>query len=299
LHVEAGFVGPVLRPLLIPRAALLPVLCRILIAAARQSPRRIKRIRTGHLDRIRIRQLHRLPAAALLPDTLARSNPLRGVGAGDGLGHRRWNAETAHTGNIGPLPTSPSGSRTSPNRCRGIEAATGLLFSLTMPFSTENHPNHQPPATLRPVQIVVGMLAFGCLAFSAFAAFQHLTGRVQPQPGPAQPMPLIWAVTGMGELVAWVVLRQGLLKQTRRTWETSSHDEAAVRRLVVAFTMFVIIRAALIEGWSLLGAMTFLISGIWSILAGPALGVFLLLITWPTETALRGFLSKATGGEVR
>ena len=146
------------------------------------------------------------------------------------------------------------------------------------------------------LQVIVAAMAMGCLMLCGFAGYQHLAGNA-PASTAGNQLLLAWLGLLPVQVVAWLVMREVLMKQAQQAWTQSKRDEAAIRGLLPRYVSYVIVRVAIIEGWALLGGTVFYLTGRWEVLAGPVLAVVLLLATMPTEAGLRGFFAKATGGE--
>jgi len=188
-----------------------------------------------------------------------------------------------------------------------------LPFMPATPLPPYRTGSRDVPPSLRVAQMMVGALAAGVLLFAGIVGLGPTLGIGPFAPAPPPPVPagppgaspatppllLMWAATGFGVLVMWLILRGVLLNQARRQWAGGPQDEAAGRQIVQAYVIRSILWAALLEGWGLFGCVTAMITGHVAVLAGPIAAVAAMLAAMPSPARLGAYVSKVTGRDVR
>ncbi len=161
--------------------------------------------------------------------------------------------------------------------------------------------------TLRRVHValIAGFLPLGGL-FVALGAVGE-----QPQIDAKSAMLLLAAclALGLGLLIAQALLRRAALNQARRALAAAAPDAAArLERarspgdsvsiqphpaIAQSFASQSIARAALAEGFALVGLVLFYLSHEWYALVIPTLGLAALLLLFPTQAKLDSFAAQA------
>jgi hypothetical protein len=137
-------------------------------------------------------------------------------------------------------------------------------------------------AMLRTMQIIIGALVGGVVAFSAVALIVHGQQRLEP---PADSMPQVSFVAvgfALAILAARALVVPAIAKSARN--KLASQSDVTTKQLVERFMLRTIIGAALLEGSALFFLVTFMIEGQWWTLAGGlVMAVLLALLQFPTR----------------
>lgn len=152
----------------------------------------------------------------------------------------------------------------------------------------------QSPGPLMVGKVLVGALMMGVgSATGVMFALVHFRQH-SPTPG----MEVLLLVTAgfwpISAAAAYVVGR-AMTAKARADWN-SSDGRGDETDLAQPYLGMVIVRAALVEGSGLLGAVTFLLTGNMLALIAPALSLAALGLLFPTEDKLQAFVRDVTGG---
>jgi len=154
-------------------------------------------------------------------------------------------------------------------------------------------PSHGPTGTIGTLKILVGALLMGLITATGVMFMLVQQGIHQPQPGLESlllVLAILWPVTAGASLL----IKGAMVKQARTRWEAEggSGDDNA---LFPHFMSMTIVRAALLEGPGLFGAVTYLMTGKPLALIAPALSIAALGLMFPTEEKFRELVRSVTG----
>lgn len=154
---------------------------------------------------------------------------------------------------------------------------------------------HLDTATrLRPVKVIIIAMAGSVLVLSVIALGLIQSGTAGPDRTLASFLLAALALLAVGELPAYLVIRQSIIARLRAKGGSSANDACVY--FVGPFTTLTIVGGAMTEGWGLCGAVVYLITGHPVALIGPALAALVLLaVLFPTEQRLRSFITNVTG----
>ncbi|MCP4654210.1 MAG: hypothetical protein GY856_02205 [bacterium] len=111
------------------------------------------------------------------------------------------------------------------------------------------------------------------------------------QPEPALPLLGALAALAVGELMAYIVLRQVFIKNQQRAWRSPLRDED----LLTPFTTLTIIGAGMAEALGLFGVAIFLLTGHPGGLAAAVVSLVLLLTQLGARDRFQAFVRSVTG----
>jgi hypothetical protein len=153
-------------------------------------------------------------------------------------------------------------------------------------------PNSTHPSLLATSKVLVAALMMGMLTMTGVMVVLVMQGMYQPQPGLEMllvVLAVLWpTTTGMS-----VIMKQMMIKQARAKWESSGGGEE--EDLMPSYQVTTIIRAALLEGPGLFGAITYMLTGNVLALIAPALSLAGLGLIFPSEDKFRDFARSVTG----
>ncbi len=147
----------------------------------------------------------------------------------------------------------------------------------------------RPPPTLKTLQIVVIALFMGMMTASGVFAMLHVTGSAKPSSAGLSPELLagILGALALGTATMMLIVPPALIRQGAARYRAQETDEGKQFVLMQTLSTSTIIRCAMVEGVGLFGAVAFFITGMWPLLAAPALAGLLILSFFPTEGKLR------------
>lgn len=149
---------------------------------------------------------------------------------------------------------------------------------------------------LRVLRIIIAAMSFGLLAFTVIATVLVVTGAIEIN---NELTSIFLAVLGMmaaGQLGAYFVVRQGILKSTREKVESQTQENQRELALVGGYAVLTIIGGAMVEGLGLFGAVIVLLTGRLEIVFAPGLAIVLLMmLVFPTKAKAAGFVTAVTG----
>ncbi|MBY0113432.1 MAG: hypothetical protein K2Y21_11460 [Phycisphaerales bacterium] len=164
-------------------------------------------------------------------------------------------------------------------------------------------PPTNTPGTINTLRILCFALCSSLALFSSLAvimtveakspAFQGGVLSTQAQ-SLGQTLLLVVAAVAVSSLAAWPVIRKAHAAQGRKMWRAAEPVEVKERKLFNGYATISIVRAAMIEGVGLLGAVTLFVSGNWLSLAAPALAVGMIVLTMPSQARYEAFLEEVT-----
>lgn len=166
-----------------------------------------------------------------------------------------------------------------------------------MPLPVSDTPIADPRQQLRAAQVASFVLAVAVLLAAIVVGGMVLGGHRSRPPGSVALFGPLLGVMGIGQIVVYVLLRSAHLKQTRSAWLASAQDAATAAQIASRFAILAIIRAALFEGWGLLGVVACLSTAELGLLFAPAGAALGILMTFPTTARFSAFLAKATRGQ--
>jgi hypothetical protein len=146
--------------------------------------------------------------------------------------------------------------------------------------------DNAPPAGVKPLRIIVLALMMGVLLASGTFAFVRSSGGA---PSPANPSLtpetclMILGATALGATMGVLVVPGVIIKQGGHRYRGAATPEEREHVLVQVLGTATVLRCALVEGVGLLGAVFFLLTGEWALLAAPALAALVLLSFFPTD----------------
>jgi hypothetical protein len=153
-------------------------------------------------------------------------------------------------------------------------------------------PNSTQPGLIATSKILVAALMMGLLTMTGVMVVLVMQGMYQPQPGLEIlliVLTVLWPTTaGMS-----FVMKGVMAKQARAKWDASGGGEE--EDLMPSYQATTIIRAALLEGPGLFGAITYLLTGNALALIAPALSLAGLGLIFPSEDKFRDFARSVTG----
>lgn len=149
---------------------------------------------------------------------------------------------------------------------------------------------------LRTLQVTVAGMCIGMLAFTVFATVSVLTDIFEIEYQPASLFLTVLGTMAVGELVAFLMLRQVMLKNIREQLEPQTQEGQRDRTLIRSYSTFTIIEGAMVEGLGLFGALIVLLTGRLEILVAPGLAIVLMImLVFPTKDKFAGFVTAVTG----
>jgi hypothetical protein len=153
-------------------------------------------------------------------------------------------------------------------------------------------PNHAPAGSIGTVKILVAALLMGLITATGVMFMLVQQGIHQPQRGMESlllVLAVLWPVTAGASLL----IKGAMMKQARTRWEAEGGGDDSA--LFPHFMSMTIVRAALLEGPGLFGAVTYLLTGNALALIAPALSIAGLGLMFPTEEKFRDFVRSVTG----
>lgn len=152
-------------------------------------------------------------------------------------------------------------------------------------------------ATLRTMQIIFVVLIVGLLTLSGLAIGLNLTR--PPELAQQAPQTLLLALVflAISELPAYFFIRRGALAKLQQAGDSGRARDREEQKMNAfrVYTALAFIAAAMTEGFGIFGGVVFLVSGMWPVLAAPALGILLLVLQIPTQGKFDQFNSTAEG----
>jgi hypothetical protein len=153
--------------------------------------------------------------------------------------------------------------------------------------------------TLLRLRVILAAMGGGIVALVA-VAISVVTGQAfRPDPGPATMLFPALGCMALGAIAAYVILRRQIVAGLRRVWQEQDPAERQPGNLIGHFQTLTVISAALAEGPSLIGAVIFLVTGIWAALFAPLLGLFVLSLLLPTRDRFERFAARVMEQEWR
>lgn len=148
---------------------------------------------------------------------------------------------------------------------------------------------------LQPLRLVVVAMAFGIVVLTVVASVLAAGGSMSLKPELAGPLGLALGVFVVVAAVAYTLVRNRMIAGLRQTYDEQSTPDDPATELAPRYVAITIIGAALAEGPSLLGGIVVLLTGQWTALVVPAVGVVVLALLLPTRDRFASFVSQATG----
>lgn len=145
---------------------------------------------------------------------------------------------------------------------------------------------------IRTIQVVLGALIAGLLAFSGVAAFVRSSSGALDSGASVEAFAFVVPVVFVSAGVVYFVLRRSLLASVRANREQAA--ELARQGIMPAeLQRLVILGAALAEGPGLLGAVAVLIGGSWFLLAAPLLAMLCIGSSMPSRERVESLLRES------
>ena len=154
-------------------------------------------------------------------------------------------------------------------------------------------PNEPIYQSLRPLQIMILAMMVGILAFAAVAVAVSRQFDHQADLGPL--LLLALAAVGLGELLAYSVLRRATINRLRKLVQADPAGQVQPTTLAPGLVTLRIIAAAMAEGFGLFGMVVFLVTGTAIALAAPVLALVILTRLVPTRDRISRFLAEVSG----
>ena len=154
--------------------------------------------------------------------------------------------------------------------------------------------NGKAPQQVRTLRIVILAMVVGMLALSVVA----LVVQSRIHVGDAQLTNVMLIVLGaliVLELPVYAIVRATKLGQLRAALQDRTLSDDIRAQLGVVYAGLTLVFAALFEGWGLLGAVSYLITGAWPALVAPAVAIIVLLFLLPSEDRCAQFVAGLTG----
>ncbi|MFO0859043.1 MAG: hypothetical protein U0570_00705 [Phycisphaerales bacterium] len=148
------------------------------------------------------------------------------------------------------------------------------------------------------LRLICFMLSAGMLMFAIVAIVIALekpgTFRQGPPRSPDWMFLVMTLATGIGALIIWTAARRFMLADARGQWSRPGDVALKERSIWGRFSSMAITRAALAEGFGLLGIVSLLVAGQWWGLAAPLIAIGIILATLPSQDRYEQFLEKVT-----
>lgn len=116
-------------------------------------------------------------------------------------------------------------------------------------------------------------------------------GSIPHDDGLGSTLLLVLPLLALGEMPAYVVLRQAAIARLRRSCADSSSDVERTTALLNGFVILTIIAGAMVEGLGLFGILIYLVSGKTLALLAPGVAIILLAAIFPSQEKARQFES--------
>lgn len=153
--------------------------------------------------------------------------------------------------------------------------------------------DEQATKRLRGLRIIIAAMLGGMLAFGGVAVAIVRAGSIPQNEGLGSTLLLILGLLPLGEMPAYVVLRQATIARLRRSCAESSSDVERTTSLLNGFATLTIIAGAMVEGLALFGIVIYMVSGKTLALLAPGVAIILLATIFPSVEKARQFESSA------
>lgn len=148
---------------------------------------------------------------------------------------------------------------------------------------------------LQPLRLVVAAMSVGIIALVVVASVLVAGGSAAQKPELASPLGLALGISVIVAAVAYTLMRNRIIAGLRQTYEEQSTPDDPATELAPRYAVITIIGAALAEGPSLLGGVVVLVTGQWTALVVPAVGLVVLALLFPSQDRFASFVAQATG----
>jgi hypothetical protein len=148
---------------------------------------------------------------------------------------------------------------------------------------------------LQPLRLVVAAMAVGIVTLAVVASVLAAGGSVSLKPELAGPLGLALGVFVVVAAVAYTLVRNRMIAGLRQIYEEQSTPDDTATELAPRYAAITIIGAALAEGPSLLGGIVVMLTGQWTALVVPGVGLVVLALLLPTRDRFASFVTQATG----
>jgi hypothetical protein len=139
--------------------------------------------------------------------------------------------------------------------------------------------------TLNTIRIIVAALFLGVASFTGVLVALNLGGSMKPSGSPIQPE-IFAAIVGalaFGAAIALPVIPNAIIRQNAVRYRAATTEDEKRAVALQTLSISTIIKCALVEGVGLFGAVVFMLTGMWPILAAPVLAALVILSFLPSE----------------
>jgi hypothetical protein len=149
---------------------------------------------------------------------------------------------------------------------------------------------------LRTMQIICGALAGGLFAMTVAMGAVAYARSSPVSPALLAPLAGAAALSIPACVLVGIAVRSSILQQARLAWlrEPGADQAAAVRTFEEAYGRALLIQAAAIEGFGVLGATCALVTGQLLFLLSPLLAILAIGIIFPTENKFQAVVAHLT-----
>lgn len=149
---------------------------------------------------------------------------------------------------------------------------------------------------LRTIQIICGSLAAGLFVATVVLGGLAYARATPPTPALIAPLAGAAALSIPACVLVGIAVRSSILQQTRLAWlgNPAGDQSQAVDEFESAYSRAVLVQAATIEGFGLLGATCALVTGQLLFLASPLLAILAIGIIFPTENKFQAVVATLT-----
>jgi hypothetical protein len=160
-------------------------------------------------------------------------------------------------------------------------------------------PRSSGPMQIQPMRVIVLAMAMGILTFLVISVVLRSTGALADAGRTGGVLLLVLGVFTASAVGGLIVVRQMMISRARQTLGTA-HEPAEPDQLTQAYLMMTLISAAIVEGASLFGVVTYMLEGDWYALVVPGVGLIALLgVLFPTESRRAAFTRAVDAGRMR
>jgi hypothetical protein len=154
--------------------------------------------------------------------------------------------------------------------------------------------------SLNVIRVLVAMLAMGMILMTGVFVALNVTGAAKvPSPTPPETFLYALGALAVGVTVALLIVPRVMMKQAAAQYRAATTDADRERAFLQSLTTATITRCALVEGVGLFGAVIFFLTGMWPVLAAPAIAALMLVAFFPTNGKAQAFREKLERAMVR